>query len=195
MGLDSVELVMEIERYFNIQIPDPEAEKITTVQLMIDAVSRHLSVANEKSELKNSMTKAVQQKLFEMQVADKIILEEDKIFLILNPADKEKWSLFQDKLLLEIPRPSVKQAAPKGFWNKVKNKFIIDPIYNLEDITLGHFIVAICSKNRDKLFKAKDIVDRFQIYAAVMRITVDKIGVDEYDITPEKSFTDDLGVD
>jgi len=28
-----------------------------------------------------------------------------------------------------------------------------------------------------------------------MRIIVDKIGVDEYEIAPEKSFTDDLGVD
>ena len=32
MGLDSIELVMEIENYFGIQIPDAEAEKIYTIQ-------------------------------------------------------------------------------------------------------------------------------------------------------------------
>ena len=36
MGLDSVELVMEIENYFGIRIPDSEAEKIYTIQIMVD---------------------------------------------------------------------------------------------------------------------------------------------------------------
>ena len=31
MGLDSVELVMEVERHFDITIPDDEASQLTTV--------------------------------------------------------------------------------------------------------------------------------------------------------------------
>lgn len=38
-SLDTVELVMALEEEFDIEIPDEEAEKITTVQSAIDYVS------------------------------------------------------------------------------------------------------------------------------------------------------------
>ena len=40
-SLDTVELVMALEEEFACEIPDEEAEKITTVQLAIDYASAH----------------------------------------------------------------------------------------------------------------------------------------------------------
>jgi acyl carrier protein len=40
-SLDTVELVMALEEEFNCEIPDEEAEKITTVQQAIDYVNAH----------------------------------------------------------------------------------------------------------------------------------------------------------
>ena len=40
-SLDTVELVMALEEEFNCQIPDEDAEKITTVQQAIDYVTSH----------------------------------------------------------------------------------------------------------------------------------------------------------
>lgn len=42
-SLDTVELVMALEEEFDCEIPDEEAEKITTVQQAIDYVNAHLS--------------------------------------------------------------------------------------------------------------------------------------------------------
>ena len=41
-SLDTVELVMAFEEEFECEIPDEEAEKITSVQQAIDYVSAHL---------------------------------------------------------------------------------------------------------------------------------------------------------
>ena len=40
-SLDTVELVMALEEEFDTEIPDEEAEKITTVQAAIDYVTAH----------------------------------------------------------------------------------------------------------------------------------------------------------
>jgi acyl carrier protein len=42
-SLDTVELVMALEEEFECEIPDEEAEKITTVQLAIDYIEANLN--------------------------------------------------------------------------------------------------------------------------------------------------------
>lgn len=42
-SLDTVELVMALEEEFDTEIPDEEAEKITTVQQAIDYINEHAS--------------------------------------------------------------------------------------------------------------------------------------------------------
>ena len=41
-SLDTVELVMALEEEFETEIPDEDAEKITTVQQAIDYINAHL---------------------------------------------------------------------------------------------------------------------------------------------------------
>ncbi len=44
-SLDTVELVMALEEEFGFEIPDEEAEKITTVQQAIDYVAQHVDTS------------------------------------------------------------------------------------------------------------------------------------------------------
>jgi acyl carrier protein len=44
-SLDTVELVMALEEEFECEIPDEEAEKITSVGMAIDYIKAHLSNA------------------------------------------------------------------------------------------------------------------------------------------------------
>ena len=40
-SLDTVELVLALEEEFDIEIPDEDAEKITTVQQVVDYIQKH----------------------------------------------------------------------------------------------------------------------------------------------------------
>ena len=42
-SLDTVELVMALEEAFECEIPDEDAEKITTVQQAVDYINTHLN--------------------------------------------------------------------------------------------------------------------------------------------------------
>ena len=42
-SLDTVELIMALEEEFECEIPDEEAEKITTVKQVIDYIAKHAS--------------------------------------------------------------------------------------------------------------------------------------------------------
>ena len=48
-SLDTVELVMALEEEFETEIPDEEAEKITTVQLAIDYINDNLERSSRRS--------------------------------------------------------------------------------------------------------------------------------------------------
>ncbi len=41
-SLDTVELMMAIEEEFNLEIPDEEAEKLITVEKVVDYIDAHL---------------------------------------------------------------------------------------------------------------------------------------------------------
>jgi acyl carrier protein len=44
-SLDTVELVMALEEEFDIEIPDDEAEKITTVKAVVDYIDSHVTAS------------------------------------------------------------------------------------------------------------------------------------------------------
>ncbi len=44
-SLDTVELLMALEEEFGIEIPDEEAEKITTVKAVVDYIDSHITAS------------------------------------------------------------------------------------------------------------------------------------------------------
>ena len=55
-SLDIVELVMNLEDHFNLQIPDEEAEKLVTVKNVIDYISSHQQAKTDNTDEKDDDT-------------------------------------------------------------------------------------------------------------------------------------------
>ena len=50
MGMDTVELAMDVEEKFGINIPDEDAGQLTTVQKLCDYIIDHAFEENEKDK-------------------------------------------------------------------------------------------------------------------------------------------------
>jgi len=195
MGLDSVELVMEVKKYFKIQIPYPEAEKIYTVQDMVDTVTRHLNITSTDATLRSKIFEAITSAIRQLTTSEIEINLEDKASQFVSSQDKENWQNLEMLLDLRVPRPDIFNPNSNKLSDKFKKLINWTPNYDWQNISFQQFTDSICANNYHKLVNAATIKSKYEIYIGVMGITVDKIGVDYFEISPEKSFTSDLGVD
>ena len=195
MGLDSVELVMEVEKYFRIQIPDTEAEKIYTVQDMVDTVAQHLNIESGDSPLRDKILSDVSSCLQIVIKTNSKFLLTDKVAKYLPTGDKENWAEFENLLKLRVPKPDSYNPYSNKLGDKFKKLISWTPNYNWKTISFEQFVNAICANNYQSLLDPENFKNKYEIYIGVTGITINKIGIDYFEISPEKSFTNDLGVD
>lgn len=192
MGLDSVELIISFENYFNIQISDIEAENIRTVQDSVNCIAKQLQISEHKTALKEEFFQELKAILIELQLATLALLPSYKISNFLNPNDKNAWKQVSEKLELQIPLPySKNESVLKGFFNT----FSWEPRYEWSTLTVEQFITAVIAYNYEKLIDKKNIKNHYEILIAVIAITTNNLGLDVYEVQPEKAFADDFGID
>lgn len=190
MGLDSVELIMDVEKHFSISIPDPEAEKAATVGKLVDCVAAILGVDKYDFTVRDKTFNLVKEKLLTL------VPDLQDFHLTTNVSDTLD---FNDKTLLGSLENSLNLKLPsfgeKGSISKILERFHIFRTLDLDTISWERYMDIILAHNLERLNPPLQYTSKYEIYIAVMRITVDKIGVDYVEIGLEKSFTDDLGVD
>jgi len=195
MGLDSVELLMEVEKYFGITIPDAEAATIVTIQKMVDAVAAHLNVHDERLELRDRIFHSICVALQDAGFCTAPLQLTDRIFEYIYPANKNVWQDFEKRLGLRVDAPYVITNSNNKLVDRIKSLLWPQPLYDWMAVTAEQFTAVVCAGNYNELIDRNNIRTKYEIYIAVAGITVDKIGVEHYEIAPEKSFTDDLGID
>jgi len=188
MGLDSVYLLMEFEKYFKLEIPQDQAEKIYTVQDMVDCISDHLNVTEQDSKI----VETVLEQLHEFNSEIHKDYSKQKIGDHLNLEDAEVLQSLESELKLTIPRPYVHTySIIKSIFHFAK----WTPQYKWQDLTVIQFANAICALNFRELLNSGVITNTSDIYIAISGITCENLGVDIYEVQPEKKFVDDFGID
>jgi acyl carrier protein len=195
MGLDSIELLMEIENYFNIRVPDAEAEKIYTVQSMVDSVAAHLHISENSFTLRDDIFRKIADALPASSEIKSGILLSSSVEDYISFDNRALWKALEASIGLKVPAPDYKWAFSSNLNERLLKILHSRPKKEKEIITFEQLTAAICSCNYSKLIDRTNIKTLYEIYVVVAGITCDKIGEDIYNITPDKSFTNDLGVD
>ncbi len=195
MGLDSVELIVEVEKHFSISIPDHEAEKAYTVGKLVDCVANILAV--------KSYDFALREKTFSLFKTELQNLRKDlgdfsissKVADNLDIHDKSLIQAIETKLNLKLPGIYFNPENSNKILGNVKRWLTMIDDIDFNKITWKKFIDITLAKNLNSNALTIEYKSKYEIYIAIMRITVDKIGVGYTEIGIEKIFTDDLGID
>src|SRR5207237_8663355 len=99
------------------------------------------------------------------------------------------------KLQLKLPGLDTKATDTNRVLSKLQRWLGFIEKIDFETIRWKNYIDIILAANLDQLNPPIQYKSKYEIYIAIMKITVEKIGVDYSAIGIEKSFTDDLGVD
>ena len=203
MGLDTVELVIEFEQKFRVNIPDQEAAKLVTVRQAAELILKYVQLREPERDLFGEVLARIRAALDATGIRPGELNPGRKLNTIFSGAEvASQWQQFAHALGLHIPAlakadlgETVEPKASKRFGiTTAFNRFTQpDPPFLEHDVS--RLVDCICGLNHEKFIDFDHLTSRYEVMVAVMVITSDKSGVEVTDIFPDSSFTSDLGMD
>jgi acyl carrier protein len=190
MGLDSVDLVMEIEKHFKISIPDKRTEQILTINDFVNYILefKQDKIVNDCIARESCLAKInmVMQGLYNDSSGS--ITLGDNSSNLLEKVNRVNISIIETKLGLKFPF-----HIGRSFWSyRFKSKSASE---RLSGKSVSDLIDAMLIHNYRSEFVLSQKLSRYTIYISVAGIVCKTIGVDAVDIEPNKQFVRDYGVD
>ncbi len=192
MSLDSVELLVSFENYFGISIPDQEAEKINKVSEMTDSICHHLGIISSHTTLRDDVFAILKKALLQTGLTDNDINFNDYLKDFFN-YDPGTWQQLERETGLSIPPFPI--AKGDTLIDRIISRIAWTPQVDYDTLSFSDFCDVICAANYQKFLNTKALSSSYEVHIAVMAITEDQTGVDLYEIKPDKSFTNDFGID
>ncbi len=193
MGLDSVELLVRFEKYFEVEVPDVVAETLATPADTAAWISQQLAVSATAHSPGQEAVERQLQLLFaghapsaETKLADLLPTGESWAQCAERLADQTGWQL-PEIGWLQPPRA-------RGWLNQLFSwaTTVTPPDPNL--YCFADLIDWTLARNYELLL-AKPWQNQYEVLQAIIGITSDSSGVEVSEIKPGSHFVYDLGID
>ncbi len=195
MGLDSVELIVTVEKTFKIDIPDQECEQIYTVQDLINAVTKRIS--HQNNTRKELLFNRIKNAILETTSSTATIGLKTPIMDVFKLSNLAfQWKDLERSLQLTLP-----ELVPLDFNDKLDThvKVLGLKIFKRKSpITkgnIGELIDWIISLNYQKIIDISGLISEYDIQRIVIGIVSDCIGLPVNEIELHHAMTTDLGID
>ena len=100
------------------------------------------------------------------------------------------WKEISRRVKYEIPLPA--NPGKPGTW--LGNLFRSEEKNNNKRLTFDRYIDLICAINYNELVQHGRVQNSYEIMIAVMGITIEKNGLDPFQVYLNSAFVDDLGI-
>ncbi|WP_299714254.1 phosphopantetheine-binding protein [uncultured Tenacibaculum sp.] len=195
MGLDSVELIVTVEKTFKIDIPDQECEQIYTVQDLINAVTKRIS--HQNNTRKELLFNRIKNAILETTSSTTTIGLKTPIMDVFKLSNLAfQWESLERSLQLTLP-----ELVPLDFNDKLDThvKVLGLKIFKRKSpITkgnIGQLIDWIISLNYQKIINISGLISEYDIQRIVIGIVSDCVGLPVNEIELHHAMTTDLGID
>ena len=197
MGLDSVALIVDIEEAFNIQIPDTECEQIYTVNDLVDAVEKRVSLLEMESKLFQCYLQKIKTLLVNCNNTQVDINGATKLSMAIGTNSiKACWELLEDSLKLKLPRlTSIDLNKNKEEYFKILGVKIFKRDTPLLEGTIEDLVNWVIAINYTSLLTLDTIANRYELECMIIGIIHESVGVPINEIELNHSITADLGID
>lgn len=195
MGLDSVELIVSVEKTFKIDIPDQECEQIYTVQDLINAVTKR--VLHQNNTRKELLFTRIQNAILETTSSTTTIHLKTQIIDLF----KLDYLAFQWKDLERFLQLTLPELVPLDFNDKLDThvKVLGLKIFKRKSpVTKGNIeqlIDWIISLNYRKIIDLTEPISAYDIQRIAIGIVSDSVGLPVNEIELHHVMTRDLGID
>lgn len=158
MGLDSVELVMEWEGFFQIKIPDLEASKMAKVADAVNYISKHVNYIDRGTDIRDIVLKDLTAGFSELNLT---ISSDNLVFGVVGSNEEVLWRKLSSKVKYELPLPFSSSTAGRWYDKLFPTKF------NYGEVTLERYVDLICALNYQALVQP-DVKNQYEVMIAVM---------------------------
>jgi len=224
MGLDGVELIMEVEDTFGISIPDEEAEYCSTVGGMYNIIISKLTPAEEGCLSNSAFYKLRKAMIDEFNFSRKEIRPKALLHGFFPEKNRRSaWKSLQERLNLQLPclrRPtmihvgiflsSLMVGLTAGIYSRSIFIFITAFLFAIiiaymitkflatefpkPCTTIGGTVNNIVALNFKTLREEKSKWHHNEVWRTLLFVISDQLGIDENELTPETNFVKDLNV-
>ncbi|TRZ42191.1 phosphopantetheine-binding protein [Robertkochia solimangrovi] len=197
MGLDSVELVMSVEKKFGIRIPDADCEKIYTVQDFADTVYKMISIHSTEKCLTQIIFYRISKAFENLELSKQEIKPNTKLSDLLTQSElKTNWNRLGAELKFKLPELAVLDFNPN--LDSYVTFLGIRTIKRQTPVTKGtikQLIDWIISLNFKKMIDIQKITNKYEVERIISGIISENMGIPISEIELKHSITNDLGID